>query len=87
MPYSRGSSRPRGRTHVSCGLLYWQANSLPLSHLGSFVAIFLSWTVKEGNWTAWRIQSRSPDRPRGTGDSDLGTSEPPHPEDMGYDLT
>ena len=84
MPSSRGSSRPRERTHVSCGFLYWQANSLPLSQLGSFVVIFLSWTVKEGDWTAW---SKSPDKPRGTGDLVLGTSEPPHPEDMGSSLT
>ena len=32
--YSRGSSRPRDQTQVSC-LLHWQVNSLPLSHLGS----------------------------------------------------
>ena len=29
--FSRGSSQPRDQTHVSC----WQADSLPLSHLGS----------------------------------------------------
>ena len=29
MPSSRGSSRPRDQTHVSC-LLHWQASSLPL---------------------------------------------------------
>ena len=32
--YSRGSSRPRDQTQVSC-LLHWQVSSLPLSHLGS----------------------------------------------------
>ena len=37
--YSRGSSRPRDRTHVSC-LLHWQANSLPLCHLGSPPAVY-----------------------------------------------
>ena len=31
IPSSRGSSRPRDQTHVSC-LLHWQADSLPLSH-------------------------------------------------------
>ena len=30
--FSRGSSPPKGRTHVSC---VWQADSLSLSHLGS----------------------------------------------------
>jgi len=33
MPSSRGSSRPRDRTHVSC-LLHWQAGSLPLEPPG-----------------------------------------------------
>ena len=52
-----------------------------------FVAVILPWTVKEGDWTAWRIQFRSPERCSGTGDLVLGTSEPPHPEDMGSGLT
>ena len=30
--YSKGSSRPRDRTHISC-LLRWQVDSLPLCHL------------------------------------------------------
>ena len=30
MPSSRGSSRPRDRTHISLCLLHWQADSLPL---------------------------------------------------------
>ena len=34
IPFSRGSSRPRDRTRVSC-LLHWQAGSSPLGHLGS----------------------------------------------------
>ena len=33
--YSRGSSRPRGWTRISCRLLPWQVDSLLLSHLGS----------------------------------------------------
>ena len=33
--YSRGSSRPKGRNPRLLHLLYWQADSLPLSHLGS----------------------------------------------------
>ena len=32
MPSSRGSSRPRDRTHIC--FLYWQAGSLPRSHQG-----------------------------------------------------
>ena len=32
MPSSRGSSRPRDRTHIC--FLYWQAGSLPWSHQG-----------------------------------------------------
>ena len=32
-PFSRGSSRPRDRTHISC-LLHWQAGSLPLAPPG-----------------------------------------------------
>ena len=34
--YSRGSSQPGGRTHSLLRLLYWQADSLPLSHLVGF---------------------------------------------------
>ena len=30
MPFSKGSSQPRDRIHVSCRLLHWQAGSLPL---------------------------------------------------------
>ena len=38
--YSRGSSQPRdGNPHLLC-LLHWQADSLPLSHLGSPFALF-----------------------------------------------
>ena len=33
MPSPRGSSQPRGRANPH--LLHWQADSLPLSHLGS----------------------------------------------------
>ena len=33
--FSRGSSRPRDRTPISCVSLHWQAGSLPQSHLGS----------------------------------------------------
>ena len=36
--YYRGSSWPRGRSHVS-HFLYWQADSLPLCHVGSSVII------------------------------------------------
>ena len=32
---SRVSSPPRDQTHISCVFLHWQADSLPLSHLGS----------------------------------------------------
>ena len=32
---ARGSSPPRGWRRVSCLLLHWQADTLPLSHLGS----------------------------------------------------
>ena len=35
VPSSRGSSQPRGRTHVSC-LQHWQAGSLPLAPPGKF---------------------------------------------------
>ena len=34
MPSSRGSSRPRDRTHSLLGLLHWQEGSLPLSPPG-----------------------------------------------------
>lgn len=51
------------------------------------IVVVLSWTVKGGDWTAWRIQSRSPEMTRGMGGLLLGTSEPPHPEDMGSGLT
>ena len=33
--YSRGSSCPRDRTHISCTPLHWQMYSLPLHHLGN----------------------------------------------------
>ena len=33
--YFRGSSRPRGQTHVSCVPLRWKVDSLPPHHLGS----------------------------------------------------
>ena len=33
--YSRGSSQPRGWTHIFCSSLRWQVDSLPLSHLGN----------------------------------------------------
>ena len=37
MPSSRGSSRPRDRTRVSCVCLHWQVDSLLLSpHQGTF---------------------------------------------------
>ena len=32
---SKGASQPRDQTHVSCISLHWQADSLPLIHLGS----------------------------------------------------
>ena len=31
---SRGSFQPRDRTHISCGLLHWQMDTLPLAPLG-----------------------------------------------------
>ena len=31
---SREASRPRDQTRISCRLLHWQTDSLPLSHLG-----------------------------------------------------
>ena len=39
--FSRGSSRPRDRTHVSC-LLCWQLGSLPQCHLGSPIKCWLA---------------------------------------------
>ena len=42
MPSSRGSSRPRNQTHISC-LLHWQANSLPLGHQGTLY----HWATRE----------------------------------------
>ena len=42
MPSSRVSSRPRDRTHVSYGLLHWQASSLPLVPPGKPLVIFSS---------------------------------------------
>ena len=34
MPFSRGSSQPKGRTHLLC-LLHWQVGSLPLAPPGN----------------------------------------------------
>lgn len=51
------------------------------------VIVVLSWTVKGGAWTAWRIQSRSPEMIRGMEALVWGISELPHPEDMKSGLT
>lgn len=51
------------------------------------VIVVLSWTVKGGDWTAWRTQSRSPEMIRGMEDLVWVISELPHPEDMGSGLT
>ena len=40
VPFSRGSSRPRDRTCISC-LLHWQVGSLPLTQLGTCVWLFV----------------------------------------------
>ena len=48
IPFSRGSSQPRDGTHISwvplhlLHLLHWQADSLPLSHLGSAILLLVS---------------------------------------------
>ena len=44
MSSSRGSSRPRDRTSVSC-LLHWQAGSLPLEPCGSLVLILCGFCI------------------------------------------
>ena len=62
MPSSRGSSRPRDRTYVSC-LLHWQAGSLPLAPPGKplcrlqtrctisiFIAILFATDFRCVNW-------------------------------------
>ena len=54
--YSRGSSQPRDRTHVSC-LLHWQAGSLPLAqsvnlHQISLVQLLSRVQLFETPWTA-----------------------------------
>ena len=56
--YSRGSSHPRDRTRCLLRLLNWQANYLPLHHLGSQS----SWVkhkreVLTGPWVGHRINS------------------------------
>ena len=37
---SRGPSQARDQTHVSLYLLHWQADSLPLSYLGSLTCLY-----------------------------------------------
>ena len=48
--FFKGSSQPRDQTLISCIFLHWQADALPLHHLGNpcmyvHIHIFSCWTI------------------------------------------
>ena len=46
---SRASARPRDRIHLSCVSLHWQADSLPLSRLGSPIDGFSAISIQSNS--------------------------------------
>ena len=57
---SRGSSQPRGWTHSLLHLLHWQADSLPLCHLGSSKGIYAAAKSLQSCPTLWDPIDGSP---------------------------